>query len=382
MERNQPIPKGDDAAFPQFLGASVLSAIGSLPQHIGPLIIIAIIAEGRISIADAGWVLSVRSFGELLASVVLPMIGILHLSRSISVGASACLLLAFAVATMTSIAAVMIGFFMIGVCCGVMKFLGTIAASTYPHRTFAFVFRLALVLAAAGVTTCFLLVTNAFISYTTLLEWIMVILLPILIGGVWLYKPLAQNDLSENCEERKMSLYGISGLFILYLFFAGISGFMAYAGQRASMRGIPVKDTILSIGVMKIVAGGWLAIAAHLVPTKHGNEIIVLEVGLLAVAVWVVFISHSIMLFFVGFLLLETTLNGSSARLQSAIVNSAPKFSGRWLNGVILLGTASGPILYGLAIGAGVETGFVMSISIVIFLPLVWQKCSGRILWE
>jgi hypothetical protein len=380
MEPLQPIPKHDDATFPQFLGASILSAIGSLPQHIGPLIIIAIIAEGRISIADAGWVLSVRSFGELLASVVLPMIGILHLSRSISVGACACLLLGFAVATMTSIVAVMIGFFMIGACCGVMKFLGTIAASTYPHRTFAFVFRLALVLEVAGVTTCVLLLTKAFISFTTLLEWIMVILLPILVGGVLLYEPLAQNDLISNSEERRISLFGISGLLILYLFFAGISGFMAYAGQQASMRGMPVEDTILSIGVMKIVAGGWLLLAAYLVPTKRGKDIVVLEVCLLVVAVWGVFWSHGIIQFFVGFLLLEITLNGSSARLQSAIVSAAPKFSGRWLNGVILLGTASGPILYGLAIGAGIETSFVVSISVVIFLPLVWQKSSVRIL--
>jgi hypothetical protein len=379
MEPLQPTPKDDDATFPQFLGASILSAIGSLPQHIGPLIIIAIIAEGRISIADAGWVLSVRSFGELLASVVLPMIGILHLSRSISVGACACLLLGFAVATMTGILAVMIGFFMIGACCGVMKFLGTIAASTYPHRTFAFVFRLALVLEVAGVTTCVLLITKAFISFTTLLELIIVILLPILVGGVLLYEPLAQNDLISNGEERKISLFGISGLLILYLFFAGISGFMAYAGQQASMRGMPVEDTILSIGVMKIVAGGWLLLAA-LVPTKRGKDIVVLEVCLLVVAVWVVFSSHGIMQFFVGFLLLEITLNGSSARLQSAIVSAAPRFSGRWLNGVILLGTASGPILYGLAIGAGVETSFVVSISVVIFLPLVWWKSSVRIL--
>jgi len=77
---------------------------------------------------------------------------------------------------------------------------------------------------------------------------------------------------------------------------------------------------------------------------------------------------------------LEISLNGCSARLQSAIVGAAPHFAGRWLNGVILLGTASGPPLYGLAIGADMQAVFLALSSAVVCLPLVWQ--AWRMQWS
>src|SRR5690348_11153815 len=67
------LPHSDRESFSQFLGASLLSATGSLPQHLGPLIIIAIVADGRIPVSEAGWILSVRAIGELLTSIALPL---------------------------------------------------------------------------------------------------------------------------------------------------------------------------------------------------------------------------------------------------------------------------------------------------------------------
>src|SRR5262245_49381781 len=182
--------KDDEAHFSQFLGASVLSAVGSLPQHIAPLIVIVIIAEGRVSVSEAGWVLSARAFGELLTSIALPALGLVDLRRSISFAASASLLGAFALASAMNFAAVVLGFFIIGGSCGVLKYIGTIAVAGYQHRTFAFVFRLALVLGLAGVTICFLLLlTDAFSSYTMLLERLTAVLLPILMSSGLLYRP-------------------------------------------------------------------------------------------------------------------------------------------------------------------------------------------------
>ena len=365
------------STFSQFLGASVLSAIGSLPQHIGPLIIIAIVAEGRVSVVDAGWVLSARAFGDLLSSIALPAIGLLHLRRSVSLAASVSLLAALALATAMNFAAVVLGFFLVGVSCGVLKFLGTIAASTYRHRAFAFIFRLALVLGLSGITTCILLAIGAFTSYTTLLERLIVLLLPILVFGGLLYTPMDGRHSASTDQEQTVSIHGLCGLIILYLFFVGVSGFMAYAGQQASTKGMSIQDTVLSIGAMKVIAAVWLLIAAYLVPKKQGKEIVILELGALVVGIWIVFLSRTIVEFFIGFLLLEITLNGSSARLQSVIVGAAPRFSAQWLNAVILLGTATGPPLYGIAIGAGLEASFVVSSSVVVCLPLVWHRFAG-----
>jgi hypothetical protein len=165
------------------------------------------------------------------------------------------------------------------------------------------------------------------------------------------------------------SKYGLSGLVILFLFFVAVSGLMAYVGQRPSTRGMP----ILSIGAIKVVAAAWLLGAAYVVRQDGRREIAALELALLVTAVWIVFLSHSVPVFFGGLLLLEIALNGSSARLQSAVVGAAPRLTGQWLNGVILLGTAIGPPLYGLAIAADMEAGLLVLSSVVICSPLVWQ---------
>jgi hypothetical protein len=369
------IPHSDGESFSQFLGASLLSATGSLPQHLAPLIIIVIVADGRIAVSDAGWILSVRAIGELLASIALPLIGIVELGRTISLAASALFLGAPVVAQPADLTAMLLGFFVLGATGGVLKFLGTLAASTYRNRTFAFLFRLASVLGIAGAAICVLFATNAFTSYGALLERLIVIVLPVLLLGGLLYKPLRQPASGSAHHEQAKSISGMFGLLILYLFFVAISGLMAYVGQQAAMRGLSVKDTVLSIGTIKIVAAAWLLVAASFLPRDGKKEIVAWEIALLLAAIWLVSLSSNIPEFFAGLLLLEISLNGCSARLQSAIVGAAPHFAGRWLNGVILLGTASGPPLYGLAIGADKQTVFLTLSSAVICLPLVWQAC-------
>jgi hypothetical protein len=366
-------PHSDAGSFSRFFGASLLSAIGSLPQHVGPLIVIVIVADGRMSVSEAGWILSVRAIGELLASIALPILGVVELSRSISRAASLLFLTALLAAQLTNLAAVLLGFFVLGASSGVLKFLGTVAASTYRDRTFAFTFRLGSVLAIAGVAICVLFATNALTAYGTLLERLFLIASPILMLGGWLYKPPPRSTSVSAHHEQAETNRGFSGLLVLYLFFVSISGFMAYVGQQASTRGLSIGDTVLSIGTIKISAAVWLLAAASFAARKKRSEIVLLEVALLVAAIWIVFLSSNTLEFFAGLLLLEITLNGCSARLQSAVVGAAPRFAGRWLNGVILLGTATGPPLYGLAIGVGAQSAFMVSSSVIICLPLVWQ---------
>ena len=365
------------APLRRLLGASLLSAVGSLPTHIGPLIVVAAIADGRFSIESAGWILSVRAVGELLACLALPAAGLLHLSRSAAMGASASLLAALGLAMLPHPAAALLGFFIVGACSGLMKFLGTMAASAYRDRTFAFIVRLALTLAVAGAATCILLAMEAHSSWSPLLGRMLVLLLPVLIVAGGFYGPLGPQWRPPVIQAPAGSPRALAGLALLLLFFVGISGFFAFVAQQAATRGMSVADALLSIGAVKIAAGAWLLAAAYLAPgapRKEGHEVSVLEACLLIAALWSVYLSSATVAFLAAFLLLEVTLNGFSARLQSAIVSAAPHFSGLWLNSAILLGTAMGPPLYGVAIGAGLENAFVALSSLAICLPIVWQR--------
>jgi hypothetical protein len=372
----------DGVPFSRLLGASVLSAIGSLPNHIGPIIIVAIVADARVSVAEAGWVLSASAVGELLASLLLPAVGLVHLSRPSALAAGACLVLALGISMLPGLAATLLGFFVVGICCGVLKLLGTVAAANYPHRTFAFLLRLGLVLALAGIAACGLLALAAYSSWPTLIEGLTVLLLPLLVLGGCLYRP--QNRSPSASAPLAQALPSparpLAGLAILYLYFVGISGFFAYAAHQVSAKGMVVSDAILAIGTMKIAAAAWLLIAASLAPDKEGKGIGMLETALLVAALWGIFLSRGIAELLVGLLMLEITINTISARLQSAIVGAAPRFSGQWLTAVILLGVATGPPLYGLAISIRLEAALLVLISIVVCLPLAWQRlAAGRL---
>jgi len=134
------VPHSGEEPFSRFFGATLLSATGSLPQHVGPLLVIVIVADGRMSASEAGWILSIRTIGELLASIVLPIIGVVALGRATSLTAGALFLGALLVAQLTNLTAVLLGFFMLGTSSGVLKFLGTVAASNLSSSNICFHF--------------------------------------------------------------------------------------------------------------------------------------------------------------------------------------------------------------------------------------------------
>jgi hypothetical protein len=370
------LPQVDDATptLRGLVGASVLSAIGSLTQHLGPVIVIAVVADNRASLLEASWLITARAFGDLLAALVLPAIGVSHLGRFSALVAVALMLVAFSIANMNDLNVILCGFLIVGFCSGVLKYLGTMAASGYLNRTFAFVLRLSLVLVVAGATTIYLLLSGSFASYSALLNSLLILLLVLSLVGLALYRPVRHRKESSQGKPGHGRAKALVGLFVLCMFFIGISGFMAYLGERALARGLSTHDTILAIGVTKGLAGiAVLGIAYYLSATsvKRGGMI---ETCLLIAALWAIFLSRSIEEFFAGLLVLEIALNSYGGRLQSVIASVAPRFSGRWLNLVILLGSAVGPPLYGLAIASKHEMGFLAFSCLAVVLSLVWQR--------
>lgn len=358
----------------ELVGASVLSAIGSLTQHLGPIIVIAVVADHRASLIEASWVITARAVGDLLATLVLPAIGVNHLGRLSAIATVALLLVAVSVATMTGFTVILFGFLLIGFCSGVLRYLGTMAAAGYPNRTFAFVLRLSLVLIVAGATTIYVLLSGAFTSYPALLNALLILLLLLSAVGLSLYRPIRHRKASSPGQREPGLANALVGLFVLCLFFIGISGFMAYLGERALARGLSTHDTILAIGMTKGLAGIAVLGVAYYASKTSGKLGGLIETCLLVAALWAIFLSRSIEEFIAALLVLEVALNSYGGRLQSAIAGLAPGFSGRWLNLVILLGGAIGPPLYGLAIASGHETSFLALACVAIVSSLAWQR--------
>jgi hypothetical protein len=360
------------------IGASVLSSVGSLPLHLIPLIVVTLIADSRVSVAGAGWVASAILLGQLSTALALPALGIYNVHRKLAIAVAVLLITGLAASASPEYVGILAGWFLVGQCCGVLSYLGTIAASRFTRPAFAFLLRLGIVLIFAGCVSSALQLSGMLTSYRNLLTAIILALVPMLALGIILHQPVGGIGVSPKHDETRLfKIERSAGLFTVYFFFVGQTGFLAYVIQQAVGRGMVFDSTTLSLALMKLAAGVWILCSAYFGSedsrsTRFGN----LSLSLVA-AIVVLSYSRDIVVFFLALLALELALNKLSARLQAAVVAARPEFAGRWLTAVMLLGAASGPPLNGFMISMGLEGGFVLICVLSAFGPLLWQRWSG-----
>lgn len=353
------------------VGASLLSSIGSLSQHLAPLFAVVLVADGRATLIEAAWVVSARSLGELAATIALPVFKVNHLGRVAAGGALLLLMIAFSLATSPGLAALLGGFALVGVCSGVLKHLGTLSVSAHPNRTFAFSLRLSLVLLVAGGIVLFLVAAQSVSSFPVLLGSLMLALVPLSLVALLVYDPGQFVDAHSSATASEDRVAGIAGLSFIFLFFVGISGFMSFAVLHATERGLAQNDVVWAFGGMKLAAGVWLFACALRLISGSNSKLRLHNAGLLVATMWCVYLSRNVVEFVLAFLMLEIALNGYAVRLQARATRRAPNFTGRWLNTAIFLGAACGPPLYAWAISAGLDVEFLAIASLVIALPCV-----------
>lgn len=129
------------------VGASVLSGAGSLPLHLMPLIVPVLVIGGRLSLADAGLVATAVLLGQLAAALILPVFDVRTIGRAQAVVLAIALLAGLCVTGIDGAATLLLGWFVVGMCCGGFQYLGTITAALHWRPAFAFPIRLGVVLA-------------------------------------------------------------------------------------------------------------------------------------------------------------------------------------------------------------------------------------------
>ena len=374
----QQAPRDSAEVVTPLLAASLLSAVGSLPLHLAPLIVATLIADSRSSVAAAGWVPSIMLLGQLSTAVALPALRMHHVRRVPAIVAVVILLIGLGISSSHGFSGILLGWFLAGQCCGVLMYLGALAASQFSRRTLAFSLRLAIILVLAGAVSALLQATNAFTSYQDLLGRLVLILVPIIACGIVLYRPAGEGRATIGNRNGSTWTAGhFSGLATMFFFFVGLTGFLAYVVQQALVRGIGFDDTVWSLVMMKFAAGIWLLGAVLLDFQKPQSDRLLNYSIALIFAILVVSQSRNVIVFFSGLLIFEIAFNNLSARLQAAVVAARPQFADRWLTGVILLGAAVGPPLNGLAISLGLDNVFVLISVLSALGPVLWQQLGG-----
>lgn len=366
------IEKGHAAPL---LGASLLSAAGSLPLHLMPLIVVALIAEGRTSILQAGWIATAVLLGQLVATLVLPILRIDSVRRRFTVSASIALIVGLLTTRIHGATALLLGWGIVGACCGLLQYVGTTTAANHVRPVFAFSLRLGVVLVVAGFVAGSARASGVLATYGSLLVALCVIIGSILAAGVALYRvsvPRANGSAPFGFRTWSTSLS--SGLAATFILFVGQTGFLAYAVQGAVSRGIALDDAAWAVAGMKFAAGvALLSLAQRGLNDKQRPRF--LELGLLlGVSLVIVALANGPFAFFVGLLGVELGLNFLSARLLGKVAETAPQSAGRWLTGTILLGAASGPPVHGAMLSLGMGRWFLFFAVFSSLAPFLWFR--------
>jgi len=361
------------------LGASLLAAAASAPLHIAPLLMVAVVAEGRLPLAQAGWIISAYMVGQLVVALGLPASGFWRLTRAQSLAAAAVMLVAVVLSGFHASMSLVACWLALGAACGGLQFVGATAAAASQDRQRAFALRLAVTLVASGILILGVQMLRGFQNYAHLSQQLAGVLCALLVAGLVLYRAPDREALEAGQPARQQGTHRFLGLLVVFLLFAGQTGFMAYAVQGAQERGAALEHLAYAFGLCK-VAGG-LALFILMTLPQPGKAPSLLRPGLVLVGgVGVMAASHDAWAFTLGLLLWELGLNVLSARLSASVVRDNPAFAGPWLAGTVFVGAAAGPALHGLAIGVGLHGVFIAYAAICALIPAVWiaRAFSGR----
>lgn len=372
------------------VGASLLSAAASLPLHLLPLLIASVIAEGRLPLAQAGWIATACMSGILVASIAQPSFGLKRISPMQAVGAIAAVLAGMWASTQAMSPRLMLAcWFVIGLGGGVLHFLATTTAAAEKNRESAFSIRLAITLLVSGCVVFVVQHLRGFGTYSLLSVYLFVALAILTSLGWALYTPpmLAQsalsqqanesnqpNELSDRNQAKKPAFRPrhFLGLAIIFGLFLGQQGFWAYAVETVKLRGVDIAHLAYAIAASKIMAAGLLYLNAKrpltsLLPAKFSLP----GIGLACAVLLMAGAQHAFV-FMLGVLLWEIALNILSARTQAAVVKNNPQFGGGWLTAAVFLGAALGPALHGLLLQAQLGLIFWLFASLSALLPFAW----------
>jgi hypothetical protein len=342
------------------IGASVLSTAGSLPQHLRPLIVAVLIADGQTTVGGAGVVASIVLFGLPTIALVLPLFNVQKIDRYGVILAAILLIFGLVLSVLSLLA----GWFIIGVSCGVFQYVGILTAALHSKPSTAVPIRLGITLGIAG-SAAALLSLMPVAAYHSMLLILSATFAALLIIGIGLHQPIKPPPRKLGHDSGWMK-YAV--LTLVFLLFVGQTGLLAFVIQQATERGFPLGQAFWALALMKVIAGLILLLI-------RGAEVDAWLLSLtLATANVVVATTTDFPVFAVALLLLEISFYLLSAKLQARAANLAPIFTGQWLLAVSLLGAAAGPLVHGHAITTGWSFFYLAVLSALAPLVLLLRR--------
>ncbi|WP_332775453.1 hypothetical protein [Polaromonas sp.] len=372
------------------VGASLLSAAASLPLHLMPLVVVAVVAESRLAEAQAGWIASAYMLGQLFAVLALPGIKVSRILRWQALVAVAVLLVTLWVSKSPQRSTLLLSWLVIGMICGTLHFSATATAAATTDRRTAFALRMAMSSLVGGSVIVGLQLMRGLVSYSALATQLTVAFAVIAGVGLLLYRApeamgsaplLAESEPAKGAVPRtRASLGRLAGLFVLFVLFVGQHGLWAFAVQGAQQRGVMLDHVAYAVAACKLIAGAVvLASVVRHSSTRPDSPYSLLISGLSVMVGGAGFaFTENVVIFWLALLSWEVGFSVLSARLQAMTAQDNPRMAGMWMTGAIFLGAATGPALSGLIIRADLFWAYVVFAGVSALIPHGWAVVKAQ----
>jgi hypothetical protein len=360
------------------LGASLLSAAASLPLTLLPLLVLAVLQEGRLPASQSGWVGSACMLGQLLAVLILPALKVRRIVRP----AAAVAVLVLVAATLASSrgpgSTLLASWLLVGVVCGCMQFLASTAAASASDPPRAFALRLTVSSTLAGLVVAALQIGKGFTDYATLSAQLAMAFAVVAGVGLVLYRtPQAVVARSRYGGPQRLSPGALAGFIVLFIVFVGQHGLWAFALKGAQQRGLAVDSAMWAIVLCKFAAAA--VVLTSVWKAGAGTPSLFLPSAAVAAGGTAVAMANEVAALWVGLLVWEVGMNVLSARLQAVLAQQNAQRAGMWMSSAILLGAASGPALAGWATSVGMFGWFAVFGVATGLVPCLWALALARL---
>jgi len=359
-----------------FRGACILSAVGSLPLHIMPVLIASAIMAERVTQAQAGMLAAMYLLGQLLITTVLPLLSVRQLRSSSAIYACVVLVAIISLSVHISGRMLFLNWFSIGICCGLLSYLGSTAAAAVENKSIAYAFRLGVTLLVSGCTMLIFYNIDKFAGFSQLMGSLAVVVTILSMVGLWFYHPTSLTAMKKITISFESVFLDNTrwGLLYLFLFALAQVGFIVFAIDSATHRGIGIGDALWAFALCKIFAAVFLFVRRGKKRKYSNFHSTIFSIPFLLLGCLLVASTETLLLFMLGMLLWETSGNLMSSAFQASIVEINPSVGGMYLTSVLLLGSAIGPLIHGALISANSQEIFYCFVAISVFLPLVWDR--------
>jgi hypothetical protein len=237
--------------FLSLTGASIISAVGSLPLHLAPVLVSSLTTSSKASVAEAGWITGSIFLGQVTSALTLPAFGVGSFTRAALGGVSLALIGGLTLFD-GGFTALLGSWFTVGLCCGAFQYVGITTAAEYADPRVSFAFRLGLVLVLAGITVASLQATGV-IEYQQLTITLAAVFGFLLFLGTILFNPTTYPI--ERAVAVLPSWREALNLATIFTVFVGQTGFLAYVIQNAAARGMDLANVVWSFAAIKVITG-------------------------------------------------------------------------------------------------------------------------------